>query len=163
MTRYETLYADPPWGEMRQADIAAMKLPSAPNAALFLWSPGDESVPLALEVMAQWGFSYRSAWAWLDPDVPEFPMTRDGVEGYAHPVKALLLIGLRGAATVPPESENLVYRGRADPTDAKPIAFAEMIEEIFPHPPRLEVFASGPRLGWDVWTAADIIAGMNPC
>lgn len=30
-------------------------------------------------------------------------------------------------------------------------AFAEMIEEMFPSLPALEMFACAPPLGWDVW------------
>jgi N6-adenosine-specific RNA methylase IME4 len=33
----------------------------------------------------------------------------------------------------------------------KPHAFAEMIEEMFPNVPAVEMFARGQRLGWDVW------------
>jgi N6-adenosine-specific RNA methylase IME4 len=31
----------------------------------------------------------------------------------------------------------------------KPMAFAEMIEEMFPSLPALEMFARAPRAGWD--------------
>jgi N6-adenosine-specific RNA methylase IME4 len=33
----------------------------------------------------------------------------------------------------------------------KPEAFAEMIEEMFPNVPAVELFARGQRLGWDAW------------
>jgi N6-adenosine-specific RNA methylase IME4 len=29
--------------------------------------------------------------------------------------------------------------------------FAEMIEQMFPNVPKLEMFARKPRDGWDVW------------
>ena len=33
----------------------------------------------------------------------------------------------------------------------KPTAFAEMIETLHPHLPRLEMFARQHRAGWEVW------------
>jgi N6-adenosine-specific RNA methylase IME4 len=33
----------------------------------------------------------------------------------------------------------------------KPTAFAEMIETLYPHLPRLEMFARQHRAGWEVW------------
>jgi N6-adenosine-specific RNA methylase IME4 len=33
----------------------------------------------------------------------------------------------------------------------KPTAFAEMIETLCPHLPRLEMFAPQHRAGWEVW------------
>ena len=35
----------------------------------------------------------------------------------------------------------------------KPAAFAELIDGYFPTLEGLEMFARGPRLGWDVWGA----------
>jgi N6-adenosine-specific RNA methylase IME4 len=36
---------------------------------------------------------------------------------------------------------------------AKPVAFAEMIERLYPNVPKLEMFARSARKGWDVWGA----------
>jgi hypothetical protein len=36
---------------------------------------------------------------------------------------------------------------------AKPAAFAEMIEQLFPTVPKLEMFARQVRAGWDAWGA----------
>jgi N6-adenosine-specific RNA methylase IME4 len=44
-----------------------------------------------------------------------------------------------------------VIRAPLGEHSAKPAAFAEMIEEMFPSLPALGLFARGPRLGWDVW------------
>jgi N6-adenosine-specific RNA methylase IME4 len=33
----------------------------------------------------------------------------------------------------------------------KPVAFAEVIERLYPNVPKLEMFARAPRAGWDVW------------
>jgi len=44
---------------MPQADICALQIPSADNAALFLWATAPK-LPEALEVMKAWGFTYKT-------------------------------------------------------------------------------------------------------
>ena len=80
--RYGVLYADPPWrfepwsretGMDRAADnhyptmsfeaLCELKIPAAPDCALFLWA----TVPcegLAHDLLKAWGFGYRTNYVW---------------------------------------------------------------------------------------------------
>ena len=76
---YNVIYADPPWRfevydmdsgsdrnadnhypTMLTADIAALKVPAAKDAVLFLWST-SAMLPDALSVMQAWGFTYKAS------------------------------------------------------------------------------------------------------
>jgi N6-adenosine-specific RNA methylase IME4 len=65
----------------------------------------------------------------------------------------LLLVGTRGDVPAPAPGTQFasVIEAAVGAHSAKPIAFAEMIEEMFPTLPALELFARSPREGWDVW------------
>jgi N6-adenosine-specific RNA methylase IME4 len=172
--RFNVLYVDPPWqfavyaresGLMRAADlhyetmetaaIMALEVPSAADCVLFLWA----TVPMlldALAVMAAWGFTYKSQYAWGKRSIKMGHWARSRHE--------LLLIGTRGkiAAPAPGEQfESLILPwleiddgGRptilAGPFEhsEKPDVFAEMIEAMFPGVARLEMFARKHRAGW---------------
>jgi N6-adenosine-specific RNA methylase IME4 len=40
---------------------------------------------------------------------------------------------------------------RSDEHSEKPVIFYEIIEEMYDHGPRLELFARRTRAGWDAW------------
>ncbi len=160
---YGVIYADPPWrfepysresGMDRAADnhyptmtvedIGALAVPAADDAVLFMWATVP-MLPDAIWVMQTWGFTYRSHCIWLK-DKP-------GTGYWFRNTHELLLVGTRGAIPAPaPGTQYLsVIEAKLGKHSAKPAAFAEMIEELFPSLPALEMFAREPRLGWDVW------------
>jgi N6-adenosine-specific RNA methylase IME4 len=162
--RYGVIYADPPWrfqsysddtGMDRAADnhyptmtieaIAALRVPAADDAVLFLWA----TVPMlrqALDVMEQaWGFQYKSHFVWIKD--------KAGHGFWNFNKHELLLIGTRGSIPAPApgdqfESAIPAPRGKHS---AKPFAFREMIEEMFPTLPKIELFAREKFTGWDAW------------
>lgn len=163
---YGVLYADPPWrlepysretGLNRAADnhyptmtreamldMEVMRTAPAKDCVLFLWA----TVPMlqeALEWMAHYGFEYRSHCVWIKDHA--------GTGYWFRNQHELLLVGVRGDVPAPAPGTQFasVIRAPVGEHSSKPAAFAEMIEELFPHLPALELFARGPRLGWDVW------------
>lgn len=160
---YGVIYADPPWrfepysrdtGMDRAADnhyptltlddIKAIKPPAAKDAVLFMWATVP-MLPDAIEVMRAWGFAYRSHCIWLKDRV--------GTGYWFRNKHELLLVGTRGDIPAPAQGqqyESVIAAKLARHSD-KPIAFAEMIEKLFPNVPGVEMFARGPRLGWDAW------------
>jgi len=160
--RYGVIYADPPWsfdtwsenGMDRSADnhyptmgldaICGLDVPAADDCVLFLWATVP-MLPQALAVMAAWGFAYRSHCVWIKPSMGTGYWFRNRHE--------LLLVGTRGdvPAPAPGEQYSSVIEASAGEHSAKPAAVAEMIEDMFPSLPALEMFARAPRLGWDVW------------
>jgi N6-adenosine-specific RNA methylase IME4 len=78
---------------------------------------------------------------------------RTGTGFWFRNAHELLLVGTRGdlPAPAPGTQYASVIEAAVGEHSAKPAAFAEMIEEMFPSLPAVELFARGPRLGWDVW------------
>jgi len=160
---FGVIYADPPWrfepysrdtGMDRAADnhyptmtlddLLVLPVPAASDAVLFLWATVP-MLPEALDVMAAWGFAYKSHYVWVKDRIGTGYWTRNQHE--------LLLIGTRGdiPAPAPGEQYASVVSAAVGEHSAKPAMFAEMIEEMFPNLPAVELFARGPRLGWTVW------------
>jgi N6-adenosine-specific RNA methylase IME4 len=162
--RFGVIYADPPWrfepysretGMDRAADnhyptddltkIADLAVPAADDCVLFLWA----TVPMltsALFVMHGWGFSYKSHFIWVKDKIGTGYWNRNKHE--------LLLIGTRGniPAPAPGYQYESVIPAPIGEHSAKPVGFRQMIEELYPTLPKLEMFARGGQLeGWTRW------------
>jgi N6-adenosine-specific RNA methylase IME4 len=160
---YGVIYADPPWrfepysrdtGMNRAADnhyptmtldrIKSLPIPAAPDCVLFLWATVP-MLPQALDVMAAWEFTYRSHFVWVKHRVGTGYWNRNQHE--------VLLIGVRGdiPAPAPGQQFSSALQAESGAHSAKPFAFRELIEEMFPNLPRLEMFARERFAGWDSW------------
>jgi N6-adenosine-specific RNA methylase IME4 len=161
--RYGVLYADPPWRfepwsretgmdraadnhypTLQLSDVLDARSIAADDCVLFLWATVP-MLPEALCLMERWGFCYKSHFVWLKDRIGTGYWNRNKHE--------LLLVGTRGdiPAPAPGEQYASVIEAPLGEHSAKPPAFAEMIEEMYPHLPAIELFARAPRLGWDVW------------
>lgn len=162
-TVYGVIYADPPWkfepysqdtGMDRAADnhyptedidrLKALKLPAAKDCVLFLWA----TVPMldvAIDVLRTWGFTYKSNFVWIKDKAGTGYWNRNRHE--------ILLIATRGkpAAPAPGDQWDSVFHEHVGKHSMKPAIFAEVIEKMFPTSKLLEMYARGPRAGWDTW------------
>jgi N6-adenosine-specific RNA methylase IME4 len=166
--RYGVIYADPPWrfeprsritGMDRAADnhyptmttaaIEALDVGSlaAPDCALFLWATAPMLVN-ALDVMATWGFGYRTHMVW--------DKVKLGTGYWFRGRHELLLLGARGQPPAPApgtQAQSLLSIARSKHS-AKPDQFAGLIENYYPTVPKIELFRRGPpRKGWSSWGA----------
>lgn len=161
--QYAVIYADPPWrlepysrvtGMDRTADnhyptltiedIKAIQPPAAKDCVLFLWT----TAPMQREahaVLDAWGFTYKSQVIWAKDRVGTGYWFRNRHE--------VLMVATRGdiPAPAPGDQYESVIQAPVGRHSEKPIAFAEMIEELFPNNRLLEMFARTPRAGWDSW------------
>ncbi len=170
--QFGTILADPPWqfqnrtgkiapehrrlsryDTMTLEDIKALPVAeaAAPVAHLYLWVP-NALLPEGLQVMAAWGFSYKSNIVW-------HKIRKDGgsdgrgVGFYFRNVTELLLFGVRGknARTLGPGRRQVNLLGtRKREHSRKPDEIYPIIEACSPGP-RLELFARGHRKGWTAW------------
>jgi N6-adenosine-specific RNA methylase IME4 len=158
---FPVIYADPPWRyehsespELRSIEnhyptmtldeIKALDIPAADDAVLLLWVTSPK-LPDGLDVMAAWGFSYRTSMVWVKD--------RIGMGYYARQQHEFLLIGRRGSLPVPdpedrPASAVTAQRGEHS---AKPDVFYELIERMYPLAGKCELFQRRPRDGWAGW------------
>jgi N6-adenosine-specific RNA methylase IME4 len=165
--RYGVILADPPWrfepysritGVDRAADnhyptsaleeIKALAVASiaARDCALFLWATVP-MLPQALDVMATWGFAYKSNIVWVKD--------RIGTGYWVRNKHELLLIGTHGQIPAPAPGTQWASAIEAPVGlhSEKPAVFYEIIERYFPTLPKIELHARGAiaRPGWDVW------------
>lgn len=167
--RYGVIYADPEWrfepwsresgmdrapdnhypttelADIKARDVASI---AAADCVLFLWATAP-MIAGALDVVAAWGFGYRSHMIWRK-------VRKGAARGTGYWFTGeheLLLVGTRGAIPAPAPGTQWpsVIEAPVGRHSAKPDEFAHMIEEYFPTLPRIELNARAPRPGWDVW------------
>src|SRR5262245_11289847 len=158
---YPVLLADPPWRyehcespedaienyypTMALEEICALaakgKVPAASSAILFLWATAPKMVEAA-QVLAAWGFDYRTNITWVKDKI--------GLGYYVRQRHEHLLIGRRGNFPVPLEAdrpESVVFADRGRHSE-KPAVIHEVIERMYPGFPKVELFQRVPRAGW---------------
>lgn len=170
--KFATILADPPWqfknrtGKMapehkrlhRYPTMSLEEIRGLPikelvtdTAHLYLWVP-NALLAEGLEVLAAWGFTYKTNLIWYKVRKDGGP-DRRGVGFYFRNVTEMLLFGVRGknARTLPPArgQENIIIAPKREHS-RKPEAQYYIIEACSPGP-YLELFARGPRPGWFVW------------
>jgi len=156
---FELIYADPPWQlggadsnrapenhypTLRLEEIAALEPPAAQDAILFLWAVAC-LFPQALEVMAAWGFEYRTNLVWVKD--------RIGLGAWVRHRHEHLLIGTRGRFS-PPEPQlrpDSVIAAKRRRHSQKPDCVYERLERMCPRVSKLELFARQARPGWVAW------------
>jgi N6-adenosine-specific RNA methylase IME4 len=170
--KYRTILADPPWqfqnrtGKMapehkRLSRYSTMSLEQISNlpvhriaddpAHLYLWVP-NALLPQGLQVLAAWGFEYKSMIIW-------HKIRKDGgsdgrgVGFYFRNVTETILFGIRGrnARTLAPGRRQVnLLATRKREHSRKPDEQYAIIEECSPGP-FIELFARGARPGWTSW------------
>jgi N6-adenosine-specific RNA methylase IME4 len=185
---FSLIMADPPWSyEMRSekgyakapeaqyatmplAEIAAMpvELLAAEDCLLWLWAVNPQ-LPHAIEVLAAWGFTFKTAGTWLKRS------TRGKVSfgtGYIlRSANEPFLIGTRGKPKTTRSTRSAVIshderiRGMegdwplgtitieaaAREHSRKPDEAFRAAEELMPEVRRLELFSREKRRGWASW------------
>lgn len=164
---FSMIMADPPWryevrspkgeakspqaqyGVMLLSDIKKMPVSvlAAPDAILWLWAT-NPMLPQALEVMAAWGFIFKTAGHWSKK-------TRHGKQafGTGYLLRCAgepFLIGTRGS---PKTARNVrsVIEGQIREHSRKPEEAFAAAEALMPSARRIELFSRQQRPGWAVW------------
>lgn len=166
---YGLIYADPPWrfrtwnddnqskapsahyDVMTLDDIKALPVASlaAPNSVLVMWAVAP-MMPHALEVMAAWGFRFKTtgAWAKLSSTGAKWSF---GTGYLLRSAAEFFLIGTRGSLpSAVRDVRNLVVAPVREHS-RKPDSLRADLERMFPDVPRLELFARQEVPGWASW------------
>ena len=161
--KYRIFYADPPWkygnkglddyghAERHYPTMSITELCALPikelaedNAVLFLWVTSpllEECFP----VIKAWGFSYKTSFVW-DKVKHNF--------GHYNSVRhELLLVCTRGSCTpdVNKLFDSVQSIERSDEHSEKPEEFRAIIDTLYTHGKRIELFARRQVDGWDAW------------
>lgn len=164
--KYGVIYADPEWqfgfwseagkdissadNEYDTSELDVIKKRDVPSISaddciLFLWATVP-MMPQALEVMAAWGFQYKSNFVWVK--------NKAGTGFWNRNKHEILLLGTKGKMPAPAQGDQWPSAIEADVRahSQKPDKFAELIEVYFPTIPKIELNLRGtPRPGWDGW------------
>lgn len=150
------VYADPPWDydvklrgspdypTMPTAQISALKIPVGDNAILFLWATNPK-LEDALQVMNDWGFTYKTNMVWVKDKI--------GTGYYFRGQHELLLLGVKGDMPTPMEDSrpsSVLVSARREHSE-KPEEIYELIEKMYPNRTYLELFACKKRGKWVSW------------
>ena len=156
--KFACIYADPPWRYGNQATRAAtdnhyptmsveeicalpIKDIAADNAHLHLWTTNAFLFD-AQKVMEAWGFTYKSCFIWVKPQM--------GIGNYWRVSHEFLLLGIRGDAPFLEHDEMSWAQLPRGEHSAKPYAIRRTIERVSPGP-RIELFARQEYEGWSAW------------
>lgn len=169
--RFGTILADPPWrfanrtGKMapehrrllRYSTMSMDEIHELPvsdfaqdESHLYLWVP-NALIRYGLDVMAAWGFTYKTNLVWYKIRKDGGPDGR-GVGFYFRNVTELVLFGVRGSLrTLQPGRRQVnVISSRKREHSRKPDELYDIIERCSPGP-FLELFARHRRDGWMQW------------
>jgi len=161
--KYRVIYADPPWQyggcmnpdagmaadlqypTMPLDEIAALPVAdlAADNAVLFLWTTS----PLlqdSFTIINAWGFQYKASFVW-DKVKHNF--------GYYNSVRhEFLLVCTKGSCTPDnPKLYDSVQSIERTEHSKKPEEFRQIIDDLYPSGPRIELFAREPADNWHSW------------
>jgi N6-adenosine-specific RNA methylase IME4 len=173
---YSTILADPPWqfqnrtGKVAPEHRRLLRYPTmdleeikllpvsqlaAARSHLYLWVP-NALLQDGLEVMRQWGFTYKTNLVWYKIRKDAGPDGR-GVGFYFRNVTELLLFGVRGSLRTlqPGRTQVNVIATRKREHSRKPDEVYDLIKQCSPGP-FLELFARFSRPGWHQWGNEDV-------
>ncbi|MEI8372346.1 MAG: MT-A70 family methyltransferase [Planctomycetota bacterium] len=168
---YKTILIDPPWrftnrtGKMapehrrlrRYSTMSFKEIGDLPvdeyadkPSHLYLWCP-NALLPEGLQIMREWGFTYKSNIVWYKIRKDGGPDGR-GVGFYFRNVTELLLFGIKGSMRTlkPGRTQVNLLSTRKQEHSRKPLEVYEIIEACSPGP-FLELFARERRKGWAQW------------
>ena len=178
--KFSVIYADPPWEyefsqsesrsieahypTMSLEEICNLQVPVAEDAVLFLWATSPK-LREALQVMEAWGFEYRTNMVWVKAQVTQECLEPKDCPGllpihgqigmgyYCREQHELLLIGRRGDISMPDPQDrppSVIIAPRSEHS-RKPEVVYELIEQMYPGQPKIELFARQRRPGWIAW------------
>lgn len=164
--KYRIIYADPPWwygnngvigddnyghvgrhypsmkiSELCQLPIKEM---AEDNAVLFLWVTSP-LLAECFEVIEAWGFKYKSSFVW--------DKIKHNFAHYNSMRHEFLLVCTRGSCTpdIDEKIDSVQSIERSKKHSEKPQEFRDIIEKLYTHGKRIELFAREKHENWETW------------
>ncbi len=156
--RFACIYADPPWrfdntvsrgaAESHYPTLSLEEIAALPvsalvteNAHLHLWVPSSFLFE-ARSIIEAWGFSYKSSFVWVKPDL--------GCGNYWRVSHEFLLLGVRGSLRFQDSGQPSWLCQERTRHSAKPEKIRRLIEKASPGP-YLELFGRAVVENWVVF------------
>lgn len=166
---YSAILVDPPWSYKMYSDKRYGKSPdqhydcmdigqlyalrdeilfaAGPDCALFMWAVWP-MLPDALELMAAWGFKYKTGGAWHKKTV--HGKTAFGTGYIFRSASEPFILGTIGRPEIKNRSTRNVIEAAVREHSRKPDEQYTLLENLFPGP-YLELFSRTDRPGWASW------------
>jgi len=170
---YSTVVIDPPWQydnrgtrgaandhypTMTLGELAALEVPAADEAHLYLWTT-NAFLRDAFDLVDKWGFDYKATLVWVkakgsqDPEETGRPVM--GMGNYFRISHELVLFGVRGNLKTRRRDALSWFQAPRGRHSAKPDAFYSLVETCSPGP-YLDMFNRDRgkmfrRPGWAGW------------
>ncbi len=161
---FQVVVADPPWRydtgsslpypTMPLEEIKAMPVRKLAdeNATLWLWTT-NAHLPVAFDVVAAWGFEYKTLLTWVKD--------RMGTGEWLRGQTEHCLLGARGKPVFLHGNDGTALEAARREHSRKPEEFYALIERVCPGS-RVELFARQQREGWRAYGSdIDKFAGAN--
>lgn len=167
MNKYKIIYADPPWSYndkskshgggaeshypcMKIDEICALKIPSADDSVLLMWTTFPQ-LEEAFKVIKAWGYKYKTgAFTWVKTNKDGSVYMGMGRHTRANAEICLLATKGKGVPRISASIYNTQLHPRSRHSQ-KPQAFRDEIVRLYGDLPRLEMFARTATEGWDVF------------
>lgn len=161
--KYRVVYADPPWSygnrlvegygaaENHYPVMSIEELCDLPvddmtedNAVLFLWTTSP-LLKESFEVIEAWGFEYKTSFVW--------DKVRHNMGHYNSVRHEFLLVCTKGECMPDVQKlfDSVVVQERSKTHSEKPEIFREMIDTLYTHGKKIELFARKTVDGWETW------------
>ena len=160
--KYRVIYADPPWSygcsvpdtvktpedyypAMSTEDICAMPIKeiAEANSVLFMWTTSPH-LEESFSVIKAWGFEYKTSFVW--------DKVKHNMGHYNSVRHEFLLVATRGSCTpdVKKLFDSVITEERSEHSK-KPQQFYTIIETLYTHGEKIELFCRTCWHGWDVF------------
>lgn len=174
MSKYQIIYADPPWRyefspkargaierhypTMTIEEICELNMGSIADkdCYLFLWTTMPK-LPESLEVVKAWGFNYRTiAFVWVKTS-KQFPSKPRylGSGSYTRPNAELVILARNSKSPIKSTMPEQVIMAPRSRHSQKPVEVKQRIVSMLGDLPRIELFSRTKNSlfsdGWDVW------------
>ncbi len=161
--KYRVIYADPPWeygnSGLDQYGPAARHYPTMSikelcalpiaeyvedDAVLFMWVTSP-MLEVCFEVIKAWSFKYKTSFVW--------DKVKHNMGHYNSVRHEFLLVCTRGSCTpdINKLHDSVIEIERSGEHSEKPEYFRQLIDHLYPHGKRVELFARSASEGWDVF------------
>lgn len=176
MSRYQVIYADPPWPEgpkggskfwagvkdsgqhyqlMTLEEIKSLPVPTIVDprgCVLFLWCPYRHAIKLMPSVLTAWGFTFKTigfVWVKVTKDREKLCF---GPGFYTGSNTEPCWIATSGRVPIPDDGgvQQVVFAPRGRHSE-KPVEVIKRIDRLYPTLRGIELFARSRMKGWDVW------------
>lgn len=155
---FRVVVADPPWqygnkatrgaaedhyATMTIAELCALDIEerTAEDAHLYLWVTNG-FLREGFDVLAAWGFTYKTCLTWVKPQM--------GMGNYFRSSTEHVLFGVRGSLRTQDRALVNWFEAPRGRHSSKPDSFYDLVERASAGP-YLELFARRRRLGWESW------------